>query len=200
MSKINNYNIGIGLSGAHRTGKSTLAKLFSDKYEIPYVETQVSKIITGLGYSANINYDMVTRVKIQKEVLRETVKLWESQTTQFITDRTPIDMVGYMIANATQGDMTDEFDGEFQEYITECKETTNKFFSNIIVIPPAIPIVETEGKANTTKTYIGHIAYVISGFVELHKYDMPKVSFDLMPSYVLSYSERLAYVNYKKNL
>lgn len=191
-------NLGIGLSGAHRTGKSSLAKLFSEKYEIPYVETQVSKIIKSLGFSSNVNYDMATRIDIQTEVLKETVKLWDIQTTEFITDRTPIDMAGYMIANATQGDLTIEFDGKFQQYINECKEITNKFFGKIIVIPPAIPIVESDGKANTTKTYIEHIGCVISGFIQLNAQDMPNVSFDLMPNSVISYSERLAYVNYKK--
>lgn len=189
-------NLGIGLSGAHRTGKSSLAKLFSDKYKIPYVETQVSKIISSLGFSSNVNYDISTRIDIQTEVLKETLKLWESQTTEFITDRTPIDMAGYMIANATQGELTKEFDEKFQEYINKCKEITNKFFGKIIVIPPAIPIVESEGKANSTKTYIGHIACVISGFIQLNKQDMPNVAFDLMPNSVLTYSERLAYVSY----
>lgn len=193
-------NFGIGLTGAHRTGKSTLAKLYSEKYEIPFICTQVSKIIKDLGYSANIQYDVNTRIKIQGVVLEETAKLWESQTTPFITDRTPIDMIGYMVANATQEELTKEFDPIFQEYIEKCLYFTNKYFNKIVIVPPAIPVVEADGKANTTKTYIGHIAYVINGVVDSHKLEMPNVHFDFMPKHVLSYSERLAYVNYIRGL
>lgn len=192
-------NFGIGLCGAHRTGKSSLAKLYAKTYGINYVETTVSSIIKDMGYNPNVQYDIVTRIKIQEEVMTKTVSLWETQKSPFITDRTPIDMIGYMIANATQDELTHDNDGQFQNYIDRCKEVTNKYFNTVFLIPPVIPVVHTEGKANTTKTYIGHIAYVISGFVDLHKNEMPKVKFDTLPTHAVSYNQRLAYVHYKRS-
>lgn len=193
-------NFGIGLTGAHRTGKSTLAEMYSEKYGIPYVKTQVSKIITDLGYSPNIQYDIKTRIDIQNKVLENTIELWETQTTPFITDRTPVDMVGYMIANATQDELTKEYDTYFVNYVEKCKAATNKYFKQIITIPPAIKVVEEFGKANTTKTYINHIAYVIHGFIDMNKNDMYNVTFNHMPVSFLTYSERMSYINYVRGL
>lgn len=186
-------NLGFGLTGAHRTGKSTLARMVSEKYNIPFIQTQVAGIIKKLGYSANIHYNISTRIKIQHAVLEETVELWDKQQSTFITDRTPLDMVGYMIANATQDELTHEYDIEFQDYVSKCIFLSNQYFSNIIFVPPAIPVIEDEGKANITKTYINHIAYSILGCIELNKKHMPNVKFDILPEQVISLYDRVEF-------
>ena len=39
----------IGIAGAHRTGKSTLAQEFADRYDCEFLETSVSSVFEEMG-------------------------------------------------------------------------------------------------------------------------------------------------------
>ena len=60
----------IGLSGAHRTGKSSLARAFAEKHGIPFVETSASQVFKDLGVDPAATHDFSTRLTVQEEILK----------------------------------------------------------------------------------------------------------------------------------
>lgn len=123
----------LGLSGSHRTGKTTLAKALG----MPVICTQTSAVFARHGLSARDNLSASQRDFIQWEILNDAIKLWESAPKGFVSDRTPLDMIVY--ANASPD----------SDYYRQCIGYTQQFFKTVIIIQPAIPIVDDPTKAIT---------------------------------------------------
>lgn len=187
-----NKNLGIGFTGSHRTGKSTLAKLMAERTGIIYNDASVSAIFARLGYDPSKDYDLKTRLVIQNAILDHSNAVWDSFEGMFITDRTPIDFMAYMIASAHQEEITSELDAEVQTYLSRCMDSANKYFGMIFEVLPAIPIVADSGKASITKTYVDHIAYLISGITTTCEFN-PRILFPLITKDMVSVEDRMDY-------
>lgn len=125
-----------GLSGSHRSGKTTLARLISDALKLPFVGTRTSHVFTRHKLDPNGVPTPQEREFIQWEILADAVSLWQNADhKQFISDRTPLDMIVY--ANALPN----------SEYYQRCIEYTNQFFGTIMIVQPAIKIVAEPNKA-----------------------------------------------------
>ena len=158
----------IGLTGAHRTGKSTLAKAFADKYhdEVKLCLTSASQVFQRLGYSPQAELDFETRLTIQEEILKELTKQYKEHTGQMaITDRTPIDMLAYTLAEVNRQTLTPKLDTRLRKYSERCYDVTNQYFGVLIVVQPGIPLVDDPTKAPATEGYIEHINALICGLV-----------------------------------
>ena len=59
----------IGLLGAHRVGKTTLARELEKRYGLLFVQTNVIDTFERLGKDPRLDYDMETRLSIQEEIL-----------------------------------------------------------------------------------------------------------------------------------
>jgi hypothetical protein len=156
----------IGLAGSHRTGKTSLAKAYAEKQEIEFVETSVSSIIKGLGYSPKIIYDFGARMYIQEHVLTEVDKMLSARNTlvDAITDRTPLDMLAYTMAEAIGDKVTDEYQDQFERYTTKCFDVTNKHYAAILQIQPALPIVDSPTSQVPNKAYMEHLNSLLLGY------------------------------------
>src|SRR3569832_1283795 len=87
----------IGLCGAHRTGKTSLAKAYAKKHGIAFMETSVSAIFKELGLDPAASFDFKTRLDIQEVILERLDAMYSmvAPVSFAIVDRTPIDMLGY---------------------------------------------------------------------------------------------------------
>lgn len=154
----------IGLAGAHRTGKTTLAKAYAEKYEYEFAQTSVSAIFRDLGHDPSESFDFKTRLSIQEQILIRMTRFYREVSNQrVITDRTPIDFMGYTLAEAVGETVQPEDQERLVRYMNDCFEVTNRFFSEIVVVQPGIPLVEEEGKAALNKGYIEHLNNLIIG-------------------------------------
>ena len=175
----------IGLVGAHRTGKTSLARLYAEKTGIKFLETSVSSIFRDLGYDASVTYDFDTRLSIQEEVLKRVdAKYAEYAGTEFITDRTPLDMAAYLLADAIGDRVPPECQVRVAEYVNNCFESTNKRFGLILLVQPGIPLVDEPGKAAMNVAYIEHLNSLMFGLtvderLTSHNYYMPRHVLDL---------------------
>ena len=151
----------LGLCGAHRTGKTTLAIAISSHLNIPFVRTTTSQVFAQLGLDPAEPMDFQTRLFVQNHVLDAAEQVWQESVSPFISDRTPIDMIAY-----TLGDIQGKTDVDFDllsQYIDRCFSSTNQFFQNLAIIQPGIPLVYEEGKAALNAAYIEHINILVIG-------------------------------------
>jgi len=180
----------IGLCGAHRTGKSTLAKAYADRHGIPFFETSVSAIWRELGYDPAALYDFETRLGIQEEILeRIDQKYGAISGTEFVTDRTPIDMAGYLLGDAIGDRVPDNCQDRVKAYVNKCFETTNKRFGVILLVQPGIALVKAEGKAAMNEAYIEHLNSLIFG---LSVDESVKCSHFYMPRHMTNLDDRVS--------
>lgn len=158
----------IGLVGAHRVGKTTLAKKCAEEFGIDYIPASVSATFARLGVSPRYPFTFRERLKVQIEVLKDADAAWSRGNQSIgISDRTPIDMMAYTLAEV--GPETLAGDAELEEllhdYIQTCKQVTRRHFKALVVVRPGIPIVDDATKASPCPFYINHLDRMMTGFV-----------------------------------
>lgn len=156
----------VGLCGAHRTGKSTLARAYADKNGVAFLETRTSAVFKRLKLSPKKDYDFRTRLKIQEAILDDAIALYsEERTSDWITDRTPVDMLAYTLADVQRANLDHEDSDRLQRYMEKCFRVTNMFFSTLVLVQPGIEVVEEEGKAPGSPAYIEHLNSLAMGLM-----------------------------------
>jgi hypothetical protein len=151
----------IGLCGSHRTGKTTLAEAISLKTGMPFVRTGTSEVFRQHGMDPSAPMDFSKRLWIQRKILDSAEKIWNAEKKQFITDRTPLDMMAYTLADIHGN--TEVGLKELEVYCTRCIDVTNKFFRILVLVQPGIPLMHEDGKAALNEGYLEHLNYLILG-------------------------------------
>jgi len=151
----------IGLCGSHRTGKTTLAEEISQRTGIPFVKTSTSEVFREHGLDPSRSMEIGRRLWIQHKILDAAERAWNSGHRQFITDRTPLDMAAYTLADI-QGSTEVDF-GELEGYLERCIGVTNAFFKMLVLVQPGIPLVYETGKAALNEGYLEHLNFLILG-------------------------------------
>ena len=91
----------VGICGAHRVGKSTLARLLADRMALTMIDAGVSKVFAEMGLSPSSTLDASSRLSVQERILKKFEQVM-SGGERVIIDRTPIDMVAYLLADMNQ--------------------------------------------------------------------------------------------------
>lgn len=174
----------IGLAGAHRTGKSTLAQEYSLLAGIPFVQTSTSEVFKEMGFDPKLDYGFKIRMMIQNKILDVGNALWSKYKGAFITDRTPVDMLAYTMADVQRENLDKDDEKLFMEYQARCFELTNRHFGALFVIQPGIQLVDAEGKAPINEAYIEHINTLAIGIandqrLKINRYILNRSVLDL---------------------
>ena len=165
----------ISLAGSHRSGKTTLAKAYAEEFGLQFLPTQSSQVFKRLGLDPQSDYRFSDRLFIQNEILMDAIDIYKSASTnRCITDRSPIDMLAYMMADIQRETLTKSEDLRFMDYMHKCIETANRYISVLIILSPGIEVVEDETKAPVTFGYIQHISSLIKGISLNESIEMPK--------------------------
>lgn len=154
-------NKGIGLCGSHRTGKTTLAREIAARIGMEFLVTTTSEVFARNGLDPSAPMDFTTRLWIQHKVVEAAEAVWQAASGPFISDRTPIDMMAYTLADIQGGTVVDFT--ELERYLDHCFAVTNRFFSELVVIQPAIPLVHEQGKAALNRSYMEHLNVLVKG-------------------------------------
>jgi hypothetical protein len=163
----------IGLCGSHRTGKTTLGEAVARERNIPFVRTRVSDVFRQNSLHPSDSMDFNTRLQIQQRIIADSEAVWKSEKGDFVTDRTPIDMMAYTLSDI-QGATAADFH-ELEKYLTHCFEISNQIFTLLCVIQPAIPLVYEQGKAALNLAYMEHLNAVILGLCHDERLKCPAI-------------------------
>ena len=146
----------IGLTGAHRVGKSTLAEVLAKDTKAKYAPVGISDMQAAYGYdSSKQDYPWEERKKIQELLLREFsghllgLRIYRAESLRGllkITDRTPLDLVGYAMWSLPENP-TKEDTAWLENYIQLCIELTNRNYRGIALVQPGIPLVSSPTSA-----------------------------------------------------
>jgi hypothetical protein len=174
----------IGLVGAHRTGKTTLARLYAEREGVEFVETSTSAVFKEFGYDPKADYDFATRLFLQRKILDAMDKKYCSAGGIFITDRTPLDALAYTLADVTRENINGELAREIEVYSSDCFKVLNRHFNILMLVSPGIKLIEEEGKAPANTAYVEHIhnlalGLLVGEYVEASHYFIPRSATDL---------------------
>lgn len=152
----------ISLTGSHRTGKSTLAKAWAEQNEVDFITLNVSSVISSMGFDCSDIQDIDRRIKVQRKLVEACDKLFLRQKGLFITDRCPLDVAAYTLADCGQH-MTPKQAKEMNDIVLDCISITNAVFHSICIVQPGIPYVREPGKPPFNVAYQEHIHSLLLG-------------------------------------
>lgn len=190
-----------GLCGAHRTGKTTLAKQLG-LLGFKYIDVDLSGVQKGHGYdSSNQTYDWETRKNIQELLLNHFVQLIVDMDAHgivshaairaepmVILDRTPLDLIGYTLLNYPEFP-TPEDNEWFTDFANRCHHLTQKYFSAVMLVQPGIPIEGDPKSAPAIKEMIEELnQYYLAEFMK-----PSSIRTVIMPAEITGLHERIQY-------
>jgi hypothetical protein len=172
----------IGLAGAHRTGKSTLARTFSERAGVPLVAASASPTFARLGRDPQVDYDFVETLFIQENILQDLCERWQAGGDYFVTDRTPLDLYAYALARVQRETLDEQKQRLLDTYKAKCASATEAYFRAFVIVHPGIPIVPDATKGPALAGYVDHIDALIMGlgaYESVPVYSIPKSDLDL---------------------
>jgi hypothetical protein len=153
----------IGLSGTHRTGKTTLAKAYAELAEIPYVTISVADVLLSKGWDCKDVKDPSVRVYLQEALVERCDRVFSDERGVFVSDRTPADVSAYLLADMNQNRLSDIEENKVMSMVEACIDITNGRFGTTLVLPPVLPWVSEPGKPLENRAYQMHIQHLILG-------------------------------------
>lgn len=155
----------IGFTGAHRTGKTTLARAVARCYQLPLLSLRVSGIVADHGFDMAVDNRLDTGVIMQAAQLTDMIEAIEANPAGFVSDRTPLDAAAYFMADATAGAGSEMSRETAVQYVERCMALTAKHFDVVILVPPAITFEPLDGKPPMNEAYQEHLHLLIRGML-----------------------------------
>lgn len=132
----------IGLIGAHGAGKTTLGKAVADRLGYHFCQTSISDVYKRLGKKPDERMTFDERMDVQYAILSELSIEWASYAGEkAITDRTPIDLIAYTLADLDS--YTELSTGQairLEVYLLRCAVMAARDFEKLILVPNALQV------------------------------------------------------------
>lgn len=161
----------IALCGAHRSGKSTLAKAFAEKHGIQYLDMGTSGVAKQLGLDVSKPLSAADRQRLQGVLLCHYAQLFRTSGS-WIADRSVFDLLVYtLIESPSEGSWAENYANDVQllaEHLT-----------HLVYVPSSIPVVYEEGKASISPDCILKADLLIRGCISRFVEDRTNPRMDL---------------------
>lgn len=123
----------IGITGAHGTGKTTLAKAISQKLNLPLISEQARIVANQLGIKSSdeLLRDKNLAREFQVTVLLAQIGMEDAFPDGFVSDRTALDCLAYwrLYGLCEEGEVG-------RTYVNQC---LTRAYDILIYVPPEIP-------------------------------------------------------------
>lgn len=180
-----------GLSGSHRSGKTTLAKLIAANLGIDFLETNLSSVFAAHGVDAKDDLPFAKRMEIQEEMMRLLEIKYGVRTKPFIADRTPFDVLGYTVSEVHRGTMDDAMRDRYRAHLIHGLRIVTQSLRAIMVLDPLVNPTDAAGKAQACPVYMAHVDACIRAMIDQAGPLLP-ADFYVQPVYVQDLGEREA--------
>lgn len=142
-----------GISGAHRSGKTTLARELSVMLGIHFEETKTSDVMRAKGFDMTGAMTIERRVEAQEILLDHHIELLGKLPRPVILDRTPLDMAAYMLGEVTMLNTDHVLGCRIQKYVDKAMKATTDHYDTIFVVRPLPLYVIEDGKPPDNPAY-----------------------------------------------
>ncbi|WP_375292162.1 AAA family ATPase [Sphingomonas melonis] len=155
----------IGFCGAHRTGKTTLARTIARIYQLPLLSSSASAVAARHSFDMAHHNRLDTGISMQVEQLETMIEGFEANPAGFVSDRTPLDAAAYLLADATASAGTPLSRETAVTYVEKAMALTAKHFDAVILVPPAITFEPMDGKPPMNEAYQEHHHMLVRGML-----------------------------------
>ncbi|HGL3854511.1 TPA: AAA family ATPase [Klebsiella aerogenes] len=163
----------IGLCGAQGTGKTTLAKAYSEASGVPYIDAKVGEFLSDIGVDlSRSDMPIVERMKAQLMVARHIASITEApglHRTGFITDRTPIDVMAYSHDIAVPHHRNDEVLELYAKIHMVCLDAAAENFNLCLMLRPGVKLSSKDHcrnqRASLQPFYVNHIDMLMTSMI-----------------------------------
>lgn len=163
----------IGFVGAQRVGKTTTARAVAEQLDLRFVQTDVGGVWKRLGLDPKVQYPIKQRIEIQEQIIDYLVQHLREEAAigNFTTDRTPLDVLGYMEADILR-DFPVEYNAQYFAFVQKCKSYHEEIFGTglTVLLQPGIPPSEADKSAAFCLPYMWHLTSLYKAYLEL-EYD-----------------------------
>jgi len=152
-----------GFAGAHRTGKTTLAKAVAERLGIRYYDASVSRIMMEKQIHSVSDLPILQRIEAQEYLLQRHLEDIAKLPRPCITDRTPLDFIGYMLGEITMHNTPPEFHQRIGLYVDTCVAAVRMHYDTVILCRP-LPVYEVDPtKPPENVAYQMKVQFLIEG-------------------------------------
>lgn len=156
----------LALTGAHRSGKTTLAKSVAEKLGVEYLDMQVTSVFDELGISPKDDMDFATRLKVQERILDHMqAKYLVRLGRPFIADRSPYDVIMYTMADVRRDSIPVALRDAVASHIGRAYRITDECLKGVLKINPIYGQPETLGKAQSCPFYTNHVDMLLNSII-----------------------------------
>ena len=155
-----------GLIGASGTGKTTLAQDVVEALNLNMVITSITDSARLHGVEAVANLPLDKRIKLQRHLLDDHAKLLAAVKAPSITDRTPIDMIGYLMCEIgmhSHEQVSQEMLREANKYVNDCKVLTKERYDMVFMLSPLLDYEPDPKRPSVNPAYQRHTDLVMRG-------------------------------------
>lgn len=158
-----------GISGSSGTGKSTVATMVADAMSLTFVRTSITDCARKHGFDAVGNLSITKRIELQFHLLNDMLDLIEKADRPAILDRTPIDMIAYMLGEVgmhSHEALTMEQMKLVETYVGMCMNAARKHFDHIFLLGPIPVYFEVSTRPALNPAYQVHTQMIMRGALE----------------------------------
>lgn len=102
-------NLRVAFCGASGTGKTSLAEFVASKYSLPLNPVGARSVAAAMGFSSPYAAETPDERRAFQERLLEEKFAWETEQPRFVTDRTPLDNLAYVMMHGGAGGVSDRY-------------------------------------------------------------------------------------------
>lgn len=124
----------LAFSGPSSSGKSTLAREVAKICDLPYLAFPTTEIVAELGLSPVTSHAIEDRLRVQQHILDRFWEISQEHQRPFVTDRSPLDFVAYMLGEISMHSASDELGQRVNAFVDEALMIADRSFLAIFTV------------------------------------------------------------------
>jgi predicted ATPase len=155
-----------GLAGSAGVGKTTLAKAIAADLDLTYMPTSITECAKKHGFDPVAFMGIGERLQLQEHLLEDHIQMIKEAPRPLIVDRTPIDMVGYLMCEFTMQShqyATVEQIAQAEAYIHKALDAAVTYYDCIFMVSQLDTYQIADTRPADNRAYQSHSQLVMEG-------------------------------------